>query len=129
MAALLSLPVVLSMSTTSEAARWEWIGDAGDNKHYIDTESISGGPDGFKRAWTKVESATPDCTSEFAIGQDKCVSYFLTYDRYYHNRSKCMTQSQWYFTDGTTVGFKHQCERERVIPGSIGEIAWKYLFQ
>ena len=58
----------------AEAPKWEFIAETKEgDATFIDVASIVDGPEGSKEAWFLMEYKTPDCTSEYAKSQKKCV--------------------------------------------------------
>ena len=117
----------LSGTTTTEAATWV-ITSTSPNRSlsvYIDTSSITPGPDGSKEAWFKNEFTPPDCT----IFAGKCVVQSVGYQRYYPNKTSCLIEGTVYFTSGPDSVSPPSCKPKRITPDSIGEINWEYLFR
>ncbi len=127
---LLTLSVLLLPSRT-EAANWVHIGSGGGVVLYVDTISISGGPEGPKEAWFMYRFDSPDCISDYAKSRGKCVESICYLERHFINRTSCMHQSVRYFTDGTNSGITTamSCEVREVAPGTASEIKWKRLYR
>ena len=119
---------VLSASIHAEAATWELIGGTKNIKAFIDTESISGGPNGPKECWIKYELAKPNCTVAIAKSKNKCFSSMISLAREDNNKTYCDLQQTYYFTDGTDQSTTLTCKYKNIIPGSLGEKIWKYLY-
>lgn len=122
---------VLLLSARTEAANWAQIGSGGGVTLYVDTVSISGVPEGPKEAWFMFRFDSPDCTSEYAENQKKCVESICYLERHFINRTYCMHQSVRYFTDGTSSGITtaRSCELREVVPGTASELKWKRLYR
>lgn len=122
---------VLLISARTEAANWVHIGSGGGVALYVDTVSISGGPEGPKEAWFMYRFDSPDCTSDYAKSRKKCVASDCYFERYFFNRTYCMHQSVHYFTDGTNSGIATamSCELREVAPGTASELKWKRLYR
>ncbi len=116
---------------SAKAATWEYIGssDTGD-KCYIDTASISHISNTAKEVWVKYEFSHPNCNVDFAQRLNKCISHFLSYERYYRDKSDCALRLVFYFTDGTNDGGNSlSCKPQKIAPDSTSDIVWEKLFK
>lgn len=114
-----------------KAATWEYVGSSvtGD-KCYIDTASIFNLSNIAKEVWVKHEYSHPKCNVDFAQRANKCVSYFLSYERYFSDKSACALRLVFYFTDGTNDGGNSlSCKPEKIAPDSTNDIVWEQLFK
>ncbi|MHC1757926.1 MAG: hypothetical protein AB9917_00130 [Negativicutes bacterium] len=110
--------------------KWEFIAETkeGDGT-FIDVASIVDGPDGSKEAWFLMEYKTPDCASEYAKAQKKCVRSIGEYNRFFSNKKISTLQSVSYFTDETTLEHAHPEDPIAITAGSVDETSWEYLFK
>ena len=119
------MAVIISFPISAEAANWVLVG-TDDNKTfttYIDTTSIQKGQGGVKEAWVKWERSP--CTPF----NKKCISYSLTYERHFANKSFCMLDIFYYYSDGTNDSATFSCDSKRIAPQSMAEQVWAYLFK
>ena len=127
---LLILIMLLTGTVSTEAANWVKLGEGTFGPHYIDTSSITAGPDGSKEAWIKIEYQPADCTSSYSKSVGKCISSMLSYERFYPNKTSCSTQILAYFTDGANSGSSpYSCSPAKIPPETIRETRWSYLFR
>jgi len=126
---LLITLAILSVSTATEAANWQYIGKGDEQTAYIDTSSISGSPNGPKEAWTKHELTPPDCTSRYAKSINQCISNYMVYERHFKNKTFCILENIFFFMDGTNSSSASSGVPNRIIPDSLGEAVWEYLYQ
>lgn len=121
---------ILANSTSGEATQWETVGTGAGKTFYIDTDSISGGPNGPKDAWLKAVNDKPDCTVAGGI-TNKCVASVVTLERYFNNNSNCVILGEVVFVDGNS--FRPTpfppCKPLRISSGTIGEAVWNYFYQ
>ena len=114
----------------SEAPKWEFIAETKEgDATYIDVTSIVDGPDGSKEAWFLMEYKTPDCTSEYAKSQKKCVRSIDEYNRFFSNKKISTLLSVSYFTDETMQEHSHPDDPTAITSGSVDETSWEYLFK
>lgn len=127
---ILIIFAVLSVSAPSEAVNWLYIGGREGISLHVDTDTVTEAADGVKEAWFMLQYNPPDCTSDYAKRLNKCVTNYTTLEWHYSNRTLCMYGFVHYFTDGTNTGFRTvSCQPQKVIPGSLGEMKWKYLYR
>lgn len=126
---LLILIAFLTGTATTEAANWVQVGSSDFGSVYIDTSSITTGPDGSKEAWFKQELQPANCSLPYPKYVGKCASRVLFYERFYPNKTHCKTENSWYFIDGTNDSFSYSCSPQRIRPGTVGEGQWNYLFR
>lgn len=125
-----SLLLLLALATVSapssmEAANWKVVGEGGAVTIYIDTASISGGQAGPREAWLKTEYGSPNCSTGL---KNKCIANFLSYERYFSDKSFCTLEVLCHFSDGTDQRLSFSCRPVRLSPDSLGELVWKYLY-
>lgn len=125
---LMTTLAILMAVTPAEAANWEFIAGAKDIKAFVDTESVSGSPEGPREGWVKYELSKPNCTAAFAKSKKKCIATVISFVREEKNRTYCELQQNYYFTDNTDSSAKLTCKNKRIIPGSLGEKIWKYFY-
>ena len=116
---LLVSMMVISLSFSAEAANWTMVADLGNFNAFIDTTSISGSSEGPKEAWFKYEIKTTN-------------SYFLNYGRFYKNKTYCIIDAyEDKVGEPRFTWFKgHSCSSpDKVIPDSVEEKFWNYLYQ
>ena len=124
---LLILLTFLTGTATTEAATWVITSTSPTRALvvYIDTSSITTGPDGSKEAWIKHEITPPDC--KLFVG--KCLSHTMTYHRFYPNKTSCLIEGTFYFTSGPESDSSPSCKPKKITPESFDEINWEYLFR
>ena len=114
----------------SDAAKWEFIAETKEgDATLIDAASIIDGPDGSKEAWFLIEYKSPDCASEYAKSQNKCVRSIAEYNRFFSNKKFSTLLSVSYFTDETVQEQPNPDEPTAITAGSVDEISWEYLFK
>ena len=136
---LLSVLLVLCFAMTASAAepaekaeapKWEVIAETKEgDATFIDVASIVDGPEGSKEAWFLMEYKTPDCTSEYAKSQKKCVRSIEEYNRIFSNKKITTLLSVSHFTDETVLEHSHPDDPTAITAGSIDETSWEYLFK
>ena len=122
---LLIVVAILSMSTLVEAANWTRLGQSNRDAIYVDIASITNGPNGSKEAWTKNLNDTPDCK----VVANKCMAESLGYQRYFSNKTYCILQTAFYFTDGSNTSGSYSCDTERIAPDTLNSLVWECLYQ
>ena len=129
-AVLLVAPfIIYFLSFPVEAARWKWISETTSDFVYIDYESISLlGPNGPKEVWIKFLLKSPECNSDFTKSFNKCMQSMSSYQRFFSNKSACILQQTYYFTDNNHVQRKFPCDVFMITPDSVNETIWKFLF-
>lgn len=125
---LMTTLAILMTVTPAEAANWEFIAGAKDIRAFVDTESVSGSPEGPREGWIKYELSKPNCTTAFAKSKNKCIATVISYVREEKNKTYCELEQNYYFTDNTDSRAKLTCKSKRIIPGSLGEKIWKYFY-
>ena len=114
----------------AEAPKWEVVAETKEGDvTFIDVASIVDGPEGSKEAWFLMEYKTPDCTSEYAKSQKKCVQSIEEYNRIFSNKKITTLLSVSHFTDETVLEHSHPDDPTAIAAGSIDETSWEYLFK
>ena len=114
----------------AEVPKWEVIAETKEgDATFIDVASIVDGPEGSKEAWFLMEYKTPDCTSEYAKSQKKCVRSIEEYNRIFSNKKITTLLSVSHFTDETVLEHSHPDDPTAITAGSIDETSWEYLFK
>lgn len=128
---LLTLTAICLLITSVEAVNWVRIGGGKGVALFVDTDSVSGRSEEAREAWFMYEFEPPDCPPPTGQKQQKCTVRLCYYEMHYSDRTSCAHQRIEYFSDGTNSGVRTflSCERKKVVPGSSGEIKWKYLYQ
>lgn len=115
--------------SSAQATTWVFVGESPVDKVYVDSESVVGKKSGPKEVWTKTESISPDCMSDYPRALRKCSTRVLLYERHFKDKTFCAVQAVFYFTDGTTQGFTDDCRPKRVVPDSVPDAVWKYVYK
>lgn len=133
---LLITIAVISSANPAEAAKWDRVAESKTEILYIDMESIIGNPDGSKDVQVKYVHKTPECTDWPKLIQEnnivyerKCKEKMVGYDRLFKNKSSCSLQIMSYFTDGTHLDNSISCNPTKIIPGTVNESLWEYLYR
>ena len=115
----------LCFPISAEAANWVKVatGDRGDS-HYVDSESIVKNSSEIMEAWVKYQYGKPQCGSNLP----KCVSYIVTYLKFFPNKTYCTEEFTAYHTDKTTHSIKENCTLvSRVVPDSVVDAVRVYV--
>ncbi len=80
---LLIFLLVLSLSSVTEAVNWVNLGNGETFTLYVDSESVTDGPNGAKEAWFMLDYNPADCTSNYAKGLNKCVAQYAFLEWHY----------------------------------------------
>ena len=120
----------LGTASPVQAASWVKVADSATTSHFVDKDSITRNADGSIDAWVKITNDRPDCTSDYAVIKQKCIIYSVGLERYFGNRTNCFIEDRTYFSDGSNENVVNECgEIYRLVPGSVGELVWKYLYR
>lgn len=123
---LLVVLAVFSVSTTTEASNWIRVGSDANSHTYFDLDSVSDGPNGSKEAERKILFEVP----QFDQRSNKSHREFLSRDRYFSNKTRCMLSSVTFLTDGGVNQSTYTCSQTlQILPGMNMEKIWNYLFQ
>jgi len=124
------LLIMLSLNINSvQAANWVLVGDSNATTVYVDGDSVIDGPSGSKEAWTKTEFKSPDCTSDYPKALRKCSTRVVVYEKHFKDKTFCPVQAVFYFADGSSQGYTDDCRPKRVVPDTVPEAVWKYVFK
>lgn len=53
----------------------------------------------------------------------------VTYEKFFDNKTYCILEHVNFFTDGTTNSESAYCHPFRIVPESIAERRWNYIFR
>jgi len=122
--------VAAETARKTEAVKWEFIAEIKEgDATFIDLNFIVQRPDGSKEAWFLLEYKSPDCTSEYAKAQNKCVQSIAGHNRFFGNKKISTLLSVSYFTDEIEREHSHPDDPADIVSGSVDEISWEYLFK
>ena len=137
-AAFLAAVITTLLTTAAYAATWEIVPGLKNEHfiHYVDTESISGTPPGPVEAWKMVKNNLSDPTTRSGYcdypskdPNSKCIEKFITRWRFFSNKASCLLRQENHYSDKTIKIFEHECKPEVVVPGSMGELTWNFVYQ
>lgn len=105
---------------------WTYIAGQEGKSIFIDTASISAGPNGTKEAWSKIEyTPAPTCSP-----RDWCEVKDVEYARYFSNKSFCVLESIRYFVGwGNNGGRIYSCEPQKIEPNTLYEKTWQFFYR
>jgi len=105
--------------------RWIYVTEGVNSVSYIDKLTVECDSDGNIFAWIKSE-CIKDCDIE---SSEKTVDYFLINTKFYSQKRKSRTiEFITYYTDKTTNNHNVEYKDDILVPDSIAEITYDYVF-
>lgn len=120
------------MPMISEAATWVKINEVETTSlkkvWYIDTDSIQINKSGTREVWMKTTFYPPDPTTDHSgkkVQKDSALSFLLFNSEKYF----CTQEMVEYYTNGSSSSFSFKCDLKKVVPDTVGEAVWKFLYK
>jgi len=126
------LMLLLQNPLTGKAANWVNIAEStsGSSKitRYVDADSIQTTKVGTREVWLKTTFDPPDITTDH-LGQKAQRESALSFLTFTSEKYLCVRKLVEYYTDGKSSSVSSVCEFTKVVPDTVGEAVWEYLFK